>query len=282
MTAPTGPIVVPLDGSGNAEQALPLAALLARLYDAPIRFIHVVDGESLASAKDFDEARRNFAAYAAELAGRHGLAGKPFSADLLSGSPGPTILESAANASFIVLASHGRSGFHATFIGSVADKVVRGAPVPVFVVPAIDGKTPGSLEVILVALDGSAEAEGGLRVARDVAARAGARLTLVRAYTIPPAVGVEFAYYPPDLVTSLEEGAKDYLSATAREGEGTVVALGPASEIVTQAATDLNADLVVMTSHGKGLAGRLALGSTTDRVMHGFRRPLLVVPAARD
>jgi len=282
MTAPTGPIIVPLDGSKNAEQALPMAALLARLFEASIRFVHVAEGERLPSAKDFDEARRNFAAYAGELAGRHGLAGKPFSADLLSGSPGPTILESAANASFIVLASHGKGGFHATFIGSVADKVVRGARVPVLVVPAIDGEVSSSLGTILVALDGSAEAEGGLRVARDIASRAGARVTLVRAYTVPPAVGVEFAYYPPDLVTSLEEGAKEYLAATAREGEGTVVALGSASEIVVQAATDLKADLVVMSSHGKGLAGRLALGSTTDRVMHGFRRPLLVVPAPRD
>ena len=33
-----------------------------------------------------------------------------------------------------------------------------------------------------------------------------------------------------------------------------------------------------MTSHGKGLATRVALGSTTDRVMHSLHRSLLIVP----
>jgi nucleotide-binding universal stress UspA family protein len=150
------------------------------------------------------------------------------------------------------------------------------------VVPAVDGAARGGLDLVLVALDGSAEAERGLVLARELASRANARVALVRAYTVPPAVGVEFAYYPPDLVTSLEEGAREYLADTAREGEQCVVALGSAPEIVAQAANELDADLVAMTSHGKGLAGRLALGSTTDRVMHTLRRPLLIVPAPRD
>lgn len=282
MTAPKAPIVVPLDGSKNAEYAVPMAAWLAGLYEAPVRFMHVTEPDLVASAKDLDAAQQHFASYAADMAARAGLGPSDYSADLFAGSPGSVVLENSGEARLIVLASHGRGGFHATFIGSVADKIVRGARVPVLVVPAIDGEETVSVRMIVVALDGSEGGERGLAVAREIAEKAGAKLALVRAYSTPPAVGIEFAYYPPDLLTSLEQAAREYLEGIARPGEQCVLAHGAAAEVIAKAALDLDADLVVMASHGKGLAGRLALGSTTDRVMHSLRRPLIIVPGARD
>lgn len=282
MAAPKAPIVVPLDGSKNAEYAVPMAAWLARLYEAPVRFIHVTEPERVPSAKELDVAQQHFVSYAADIAERAGLGTSEYSADLFAGSPGPVVLENSGEARAIVLASHGRGGFHATFIGSVADKIVRGSRVPVVVIPAIEGEESVSIRMIVVALDGSESGERGLAMAREIAEQAGAKIALVRAYSTPPAVGIEFAYYPPDLLTSLEQAGREYLEGIARPGEQCILAHGAAADVIAKAALDLHADLVVMASHGKGLAGRLALGSTTDRVMHSLRRPLVIVPGTHD
>lgn len=280
MTTGTGAIVVPLDGSKNAEKAGPMAALLARLYGAPVRFVHVVDEtEGVFSAADLERARGLFASYAAELGARLGLPATGVSAETGLGPAAATILGMAGDARFIVIASHGRGGFRATVIGSVADKVVRGAKTPVVVVPAVeDAPRPDEQRLVLIAVDGSPEAERGLAAGRDLAAKLNASVALVRAVSVPPPVGVEFAYYPPDVLGTMSRAADEYMESIRRPAEKVMVVRAEASVAIEQAAAEIGAGLVVMTSQGKGLAARLALGSATDRVMHSLRRVLLVVP----
>lgn len=61
---------------------------------------------------------------------------------LLEGSPAGAIVQLATEIrpSFIVVGSHGRTGLERLLLGSVAEGVVRGAPVPVMVVPARYGR----------------------------------------------------------------------------------------------------------------------------------------------
>jgi len=276
-------ILVPLDGSKNAENAVPMAGLLARLYDLPVRFIHVVDdAEGIQGADALERTREVFSSYATDLAARHGIETATTVAEVGLGSPAPTILGASDGVRFLVIATHGRGGFKAQFIGSVADKVIRGAKVPVATVPGVGAPMTLDKRPILVALDGSPEAERGLEAARDLATRAGAKIVLARAFSVPPPVGIEFAYYPPDLLTTMQKAAEEYLSDTAQPGERTALIQGSPAGAIEQAATDANAGLVVMTSHGKGLAARLALGSTTDRVLHTVHRPMLIVPIVED
>lgn len=278
MHAPEGSIVVPLDGSKNAEHAVPWAAQLARLLRAPVAFVHVPEGEHLQSDAEFVRARQAFEDYAAGLASAQRIDAAQMTAAIVPGSPAGAIVDYARSARTIAIASHGRGGFRATVIGSVADKVVRGASCPVLLVPLEADLLALDRHPILVALDGSAAAEAGLELARELSRSAASEVVLVRAYTIPPPVGVEFFFYPADLSTALQEAAREYLEVTARPGERTVAVVGVADAAISATATELDAGLVVMTSHGKGLAGRIALGSTTDRVMHSLRRPLLIVP----
>jgi nucleotide-binding universal stress UspA family protein len=70
-----------------------------------------------------------------------------------------------------------------------------------------------------------------------------------------------------------EELAASGLSVVAHEREGTVV-----SEIL-KAADDIAADLIVMGSHGHGAVYNLLVGSVTEGVLRGGKRPVLVVPA---
>ena len=272
------PIVVPLDGSKIAESALPIAARMAKLYSAPLCFVHVIESDQVPNAGDLDRAREVFVSYVDDLVKSHGFGDAQKSTTVVEGSPARAVLDIAGSARLIVLASHGRSGFQATLLGSVADKIVRGATVPVLVVP-LGGPAALDNAPILVALDGSTTAEAGLEAAREIAASTGSPVALVRSYSMPPPPGIEFAAYPVDLATVLKEGAEEYLAQTAREGERSFCVFSSPVDAIDEVATQIEAGLVVMTSHGKGFAHRVALGSATDRALHSLKRPLLIIPS---
>jgi len=128
------PILVPLDGSKLAENALPDAAWLSRITGAPIRFIHVVDTD--VAVEDRGKAAETFRSYTKGIAADHGLG--ETTCDVVAGSPADEILKESERASAIVIATHGRGGFRAMIVGSVADKVIRGASVPVLAEPGLE------------------------------------------------------------------------------------------------------------------------------------------------
>ncbi|WP_322794980.1 universal stress protein [Tepidiforma sp.] len=271
-----GPILIPLDGSSLAEHALVDAAWLKSVTGLPVRFLHVMEHDGTPEQRQ--HAAEKFREYALGLAAKHGMGDAV--CDVVVGSPAKEILQAAETASYIVIATHGHGGFRALILGSVADKVIRGAKVPVLVEPGTEApEAPGGGRPIVVGLDGSEEAERGLALARELGAKAGLPLLLLRAYSVPPPAGIEFSYYPADLSATLEAAAKEYLQATAKPGERTVLVQGDAATAILEVAEQENASLIVVTSTGKGLAKRIALGSTTDRVVHGTKRSVLVVPA---
>ena len=273
------PILVPLDGSSAAERAVPVAAAIARATKSPLRMFHSIEIQP--SVAEFDRARELFGAYARTLVSRSCIPPMQHEAEVMIrvGAAAPTIIEAALESSMVVIASHGRGGFSAAVIGSVADKVVRGAPVPVLVVPALRYAAPMEGAPVLISVDGSEASELALIRGRRIAAALNSPVTLVRAYNVPPPVGAEFAYYPMDLLETMQQGADEYLQKTALKGEATHLAQGQPAQVIIEAAEKLDAGLVVMASTGKGRATRLTLGSVTDRVLHSLRRPLLIIPA---
>ena len=131
-------VIVPLDGSKAAEQAIPVALALAEVCEARLEIVHVVPGDQITGQERCAEmaARRQiFAAHVAEMAAARNFPQGRWRAEVKFGNPAKAILDEAAEGSAIVIASHGRSGAYAAVIGSVADKVVRGSAVPVLVVP---------------------------------------------------------------------------------------------------------------------------------------------------
>jgi nucleotide-binding universal stress UspA family protein len=275
--AKNGPILIPLDGSSLAEHALVDAGWLRRVTGLPVRLIYVMEHDG--SQQQRQDAARRFREYAEAQAEKYDLG--EIECDVIVGQPAKEILQAAEKASYIVIATHGRGGFKAMVLGSVADKVIRGAKVPVLAEPGMEEPiAPGEGRPILVALDGSEEAERGLAIARELGRKAGLPVVLLRAYSVPPPAGIEFSYYPTDLMATLEAAAREYLEATAQPGERTVLVQGDAASAILDLAEREKASLIVVTSTGKGFAKRLALGSTTDRVVHGTRRAVLVVPTA--
>lgn len=149
MTMNYEKILVTLDGSTFAAQALPHALALAGVYGSELILLRVVPlikplqdlahaGSLLRSDEHqvhgLDEATESMRALVEELK----LQNFKVTTVVEVGSPAETIIDyaEAQGVSLIVMCTHGRTGVSRWVYGSVADKVLRAAPCPVFLVRA--------------------------------------------------------------------------------------------------------------------------------------------------
>jgi nucleotide-binding universal stress UspA family protein len=138
-------VVIPLDGSALAEQALPHALAQARLFEAELILLQVLaplPHSALLGEPARERAQTSLNASACEYLERvvarvqeHDI---PVRVATVLGSPHVKISEfaEANEADLIVMSTRGQSGLGRWLIGSVADRVVRGANVPVLLVRA--------------------------------------------------------------------------------------------------------------------------------------------------
>src|SRR5499433_1353109 len=205
-------VLIPLDGSNLAENVLPYARVIARALDLRVELLSVVDSMDFARTthaghvRDFDplieattqEGKRYLEGTARSFGGTE------VSYSVERGLADQIIIEKAARdkGTLIAMATRGRSGIHRWLMGSVAEKVLRGATNPLLLVRGNEeGKSDGAatLKSIVVPLDGSTLAESVLPRAMELAKKLGLAIVLTRAYQIPlsaPYAGVEAAYIP--------------------------------------------------------------------------------------
>lgn len=142
-------ILVPLDGSKLAERALPAAEELARLMRTPLHLIRVVDPTQLdlggygiyeavlaqgASSPFLTEEGIAADAYLERMAAREIEAGLGASREVRYGITARELVAMAQPGDLIVMSTHGRGGLARWFLGSVAEEVVRRAPVPILMI----------------------------------------------------------------------------------------------------------------------------------------------------
>ncbi len=133
-------ILVPLDGSEFAEASLPHVRTLAKCTGAEIVLLRVVVRRMYEHAvpepipAEFNhESEKESEAYLERVASELREAGLKVTTETCIGPVAEAILEYAEgiHADLIAMSTHGRSGLARWFIGSVADKVVRGSKLPV-------------------------------------------------------------------------------------------------------------------------------------------------------
>lgn len=137
-------IVVPLDGSDLAEEALEEAKKMAKSTSTPLKLIRVVDTyrtQSLPATgmaldysmlselaeEEIEDARSYLEAKVGEVRDQ----GFDVSGDVLHGPIARQICSVADESDLIVMSSHGRTGIKRWFLGSVAEEVMRNAECPV-------------------------------------------------------------------------------------------------------------------------------------------------------
>jgi nucleotide-binding universal stress UspA family protein len=138
-------VVIATDGSDSAKRGVRTALDLADRFDATVHALYVVDAGEI---RGTPEAVREEIREAMRTAGNEALSfvrdegGGSVQTAVREGKPATEIVEYAENvdADVIALGTRGRHGEHAFLLGSVAESVVRRAPVPVLTVRQLDGE----------------------------------------------------------------------------------------------------------------------------------------------
>ncbi|MEO6055231.1 MAG: universal stress protein [Gemmatimonadales bacterium] len=310
MTAALAPfrsILVPLDGSPLAEQALPLAADLARRTGGKLKLVLVhrlppppIDPVGTKVFTSIELATRKAErAYLRGVQTRLREGGVPLTAPVtLRGSAGPALARyvQELGIDLVIMATHGRGGIRRAWLGSVADYLIRHLRIPVLAVrPAEDESVaggPSRASQILVPLDGSDLAEAALEPAAALARAWGHELTLMQVVS-PVQLAIDAAVpfpsaYDQELTEMWRKQAQDYLADVAERlrGEGlratgvAIVGWNTVTSLLEVARPDKVA-LVVLATHGHGGLRRIALGSVADKLVRGAEVPVLVCRPAR-
>jgi nucleotide-binding universal stress UspA family protein len=277
-------ILVPLDGSKLAEQAIPYAEWLARKFNSEVIVITVcLGGDPLErTLKEYIERR-------AEKIQPRGIKAR---SACIEGEPAASIIDFAGenDVSLIAISTHGRTGVSQWLLGSIANKVVQRSHIPVFLVRSSQpAKTPADKELrrILLTLDGSQFSEAIIPYVEKLAKVTGSEVTLLR--VVEPAKLPQLAAYAgrekyeKDFIDKLKKEAKRYLdkkkAALARKGIKVNSALleGNADETILQYAEDKSVNLIALTTHGFSGITKWAYGSVASRIIEGSSKPTLLV-----
>jgi nucleotide-binding universal stress UspA family protein/predicted transcriptional regulator len=185
----------------------------------------------------------------------------------------------------IVMASHGRGGVPRLVLGSVAERLLSQATIPVLLIRAAGPIRPASFYEILVPLDGSALAERAIDQAREILPEGGLLVLERIVEPVYEVIGEESAAMVLDenATAQAEVEARAYMDRLA----ASLTALGlrvvarvqrgrSASEVL-RAVEQSNANAIVMTTHGHTGPARWLMGSVADEVFRNTDRPVLLV-----
>ena len=189
----------------------------------------------------------------------------------------------------ITMATHGRSGLNRFLLGSVAEKVLRGAANPLLLVRATEeAKSVGeaALKSLIVPLDGSELAESVLPMVAGLAKTLDLEVELFRAYHIPYNVYADewgFSENYADLLASVRDEASEYLDKKVVELKKLGVAKvscvtkeGFAGDDIIAFGRNTPGGLIAMCSHGRSGVERWVLGSVAETVVRHSGGPVLI------
>jgi nucleotide-binding universal stress UspA family protein len=289
-------ILVPLDGSPIAEQVLPLTKQLATcgsssvLLFRAIEPLHAklrVEGEILNVADQIELMRGTAVEYLETVRRDFAAAGIHADRDVQVGLPAAAILHAAETApvDLIAMATHGRSGLQRWVYGSVTDKVLSSARLPVLLVRAGAVTPPGPITRILVPLDGSDLAERALVPAVMMAKCLNAELLLYRAWQAQMYAlsGMMAGSAAVALEDDIRAAVQDYVQRMAvkvsEQGVRVRWLAGyqTAAEGILETGQKERPGLIVMSTHGRSGVGRWVMGSVADRVLRTSDVPVLLI-----
>jgi nucleotide-binding universal stress UspA family protein len=199
------------------------------------------------------------------------------------GAPVPTILHicDELHPSLLAVGASGKAPLERALLGSTAEQLIRHAHVSVLVARRV----PQGARVIVAATDFSEAAEPALVAAAEEAARRKAELALVHAIDASHPVLAAFdasAVIPAVTLDALRSASRDALATLAeRFGArgGALIVEGSPAIAIAKAARDLQAELIVVGTHGRTGLRRLALGSVAAAVTRRAPCSVLVVRA---
>ena len=291
-------VVCPVDFSDTSRHALDQAAAIARWYEAGLTVVYVFVSLPTLDLPPLVLDDKDREGLMVQL--RRFVAGVPSDVRLeLRVEQAEYVHDeilrqiAAEDADLLVLGTHGRSGFHRLFLGSVTEKTIRRAPCPTLVVPprapVVSPDARIQFRRILCPVDFSNSSLGALEYAISLAEETDARLTLLHVIDLPPELRENALVADLDvnrIRASAEAEARRRLRRLIPEPVRTcctvqtaVVEGGPYRQVLRQAEAD-GSDLIVIGVHGRGAVDLLLFGSTTHHVVRSAHCPVLIVRSA--
>lgn len=294
MTIRSGaPVVVGVDGSTSALDAVRVAAREAAARHRPLRVVHAfiwpLYGMPLGpvpGAPPDAGLRQQAERYVADAVTEAGKIAPEVTVTgkVVDGAPTPVLRRESRDAALLVLGHRGLGGFAELLIGSVAVQVSARADCPVLVVKG-EARADGP---VLVGVDGSALSTEALGFAFEEAALRHTALVAVHAWLVPVPVGpgdMLPLVYDVDALAA-EEGrmlAEAVAGWSERYPDVPVrhrVAHGAASRVLVEESAA--AQLTVVGAHGRGALAGALLGSVSHAVLHHSHSPLAIVRHHRE
>jgi nucleotide-binding universal stress UspA family protein len=284
-------LLMATDGSPSAQQAAEVAAQIARSFESEVTSLSAIPSISATAAplegeyysKLINKADDN-ADRAAAVFKKAGVSVSEKEIPQGRSSVVETIVDYAAKekTDLIVMGTRGLGGFRRAVLGSVSSGVAAHAPCAALVVrPNKKGGAGRAISRVLVAIDGSPNAQRALETAVDLAKGMKAELRIAHVVYVPTlfwSMGVPGAAVPTDKIEEdAEEVARQLLAKAVKFSKDAGVA-NPKDELVTdlvspaqglvQLAERDEADVIVIGTRGNGGFKKLLLGSVANSVLH--------------
>jgi len=299
MNAPPTTILVTLDGSDFAEQALAPALAMASKSGGTLHLLSAVSSLPIFQPADpnrdtspgwFAEEGVRTKAYLEKVRDRI-LGDDPSQAVELhmpTGSPASAILQAIRDlgADVVVMTTHGRGALGRAWVGSVTDRVMRESACPVLLLPT--GETADFSASILVPMDASETSEAALAEAARLARLWESRLTLATVIPKPQSVAVPFLDLSAEtegIRMDREEEMHAYLEAQAEPLRAEGLRVNTLTARTDEVAPGLvrlleqsRSGLVVMGTQGRGGMARFFMGSVASRMIRTSPVPVMLVP----
>ena len=300
-----GQILVPLDGSLLAEQVLPCAMTLSRGLESELVLLgavsipsdteEILDRAGVKADALLEELRAEANEHLRQVVDQLRECGLKARHVIQCGPAAESIAGYAEQMDVrqIVMATHGYNGPNRWTHGSVAERVLQSASVPVLLVRVQEAESsdlpqPMCCQRILVPLDGSIRAERVLPVVAPIAQALGSEVTLFQVPIVYVSGWMTGEWFLPvqGILATAEQDAQAYLSYMAARlkqqgiNASTATEIGAVAESIIGYAEANRVDLIAMCTHGRTGLRRWTLGSVADRVLRAGSVPILLVRAA--
>jgi nucleotide-binding universal stress UspA family protein len=284
-------IIVGHDLAAGGETALKSAVVLANRCGAALRLVHVVEpldayqriSHPLTAPYTLEEIARKTGVRLQELMARPALAGLQVEYEVRKGKPFVELIIASRAWLADLIVVGGPSLTEEPFLGSTDERILRKALVPVMVV-----KKPLSIEAktFLVPTDFSSCARRAAEEAITLAKNFSGRVFFFHVLDLNPSYTIAYAHelgvavpIPPPLPEELEPEWEAFLSGLDLEKVHweKCAEEGQAATAIVRKAKQMQADMIVMGTHGRSGLPHVLLGSVAEKVARTASIPVLTI-----
>ncbi|HIE57517.1 MAG TPA: hypothetical protein EYP88_04710 [Anaerolineales bacterium] len=276
-------VAVLLDGSEYAAIALPWTKSIAKAFAAQIVLISSIKKEQ----DNLEQIRAEREKYIEAQAEALEADGYPLAVAIRDGHIAPVVKDvvEAQHIDLVITSTRGKSGKKNWLTGGVTRKLIQQLDVPVLLISGSEAGHAPNIKRLLIALDGSINSEQVLPFARALGQAFKCELILL---SVPEVPRVDHYRAAADVVENIRAKAvvnmQNFLEAVARslQDDGlevrTMVRGSLPARTIAEVAESEGADMVMLTSRGRGGLDYLLIGGVAERVVANTEISVFIVP----